>query len=481
MFHLLRGLFLISIASLFFATTASATVVSAPFSEGFIGTQGTNTQQANNIKLFNTLGIARAFLQQNTDNGRFGGTQGNDYSATLKLVFNNGSTLSIPGNITWRDGANPLHGVGFIPLGTVGTQTITYNTNQTYTLNTTSNYLVQLNTSTKVYTDNSNISGNAANSGIFDALNSYLDTTISSRPAGPVTVTAQDTFDTTPTVTGTATLSLTEDLTVEINGVVYSSSNGLTINRANNTWSVTIPDGSALPVATYAVTATIINQSGYTLTDSTTNELRILAPVAAMTLVKTATVSGDTVTYSYQVTNSGALDIHSVTLSETAGSFTGTGALPSPSIDNAATGSADDDGILGVGEVWYYSASYTLTQADRDTGSLSNSATGSGLNPSNAAVSDVSDNGSEAVDANGDGQAGNDPTVTTLTRSPAMTLVKTSSVSGNTVSYTYVVTNTGNVTLRTVSLSENASGFTGTGTRPTPAIDAAATGTADDD
>lgn len=463
------------------AGPAAATIVSAPFTKGFIGTQGSNTQQANNIKLFTTLGVARAYLQQNTDNGRFGGTQGNDYAATLKLVLNSGATISIAGNITWRDGANPLHGVGFIPLGTETTKTISYGSSQTYTLNTTSNYLVQLNTSSRVYTDGSNVGGNAANSGIFTELNTYLDTTLSSRPTGPVTVTAQDTYDTTPTVTGTATLGGTDDLTVEINGVVYTSSTGLTIDRVAGTWSVTIPNGSALPVATYPVTATIINQSGYILTDSTTNELRILTPVAAMKLVKTASVSGNTVTYTYVLTNTGALDIHSVSISESAGSFTGTGTRPTPAIDNAATGTADDDGILAVGEVWTYAAAYTVTQADRDSGSLTNSATASGLNPSNAAVSDVSDSGNESVDANSDGNATNDPTVTALTRSPALKLVKTSSVSGSTVTYSYVVTNTGNVTLTTVTLGETALGFTGTGTRPTPAINNAATGTADDD
>lgn len=188
------------------AGQASAAIVSAPFAEGFIGTRGSNTQQANGIKTFATLDIARAYLQQNTDNGRFGGTQGNDYAATLKLVLESGVTISVPGAITWRDGANPLHGIGFIPLGTVATQTFGYGAAQTYTLNTNSNYLVKLITSSKVYTDGSNVSGNAANSGIFTELNAYLDLTVSSRPAGPVAVTAQDTYDTTPALVGTVTL-----------------------------------------------------------------------------------------------------------------------------------------------------------------------------------------------------------------------------------------------------------------------------------
>ena len=44
------------------------TDVSLYFDHGFLGTQGTNTNQANNIKNLSTLGISRIAFAQ-TDNG----------------------------------------------------------------------------------------------------------------------------------------------------------------------------------------------------------------------------------------------------------------------------------------------------------------------------------------------------------------------------------------------------------------------------
>lgn len=189
------------------ATAAHATLVSAPFSEGFIGRYTNNAHQPTGIKTFNTLGIARAYLQQDTSNGQFGGVQGNDLTANLKLVFTNGTVINVPGAINWRDGANPLNGVGFIPDNTY-TGSFSYGAGLTYDMNGLSvtaadnkysSFLVQLNTSAITYVDNTSVGGNAAlNATAWTALNNYLATTVSSRPAGPVAVVSQSTTDTTP-------------------------------------------------------------------------------------------------------------------------------------------------------------------------------------------------------------------------------------------------------------------------------------------
>ena len=110
--------------------------------------------------------------------------------------------------------------------------------------------------------------------GVWDALNAYLATTQANAPNGPVSVDPLTTAETTPTVTGDVTLQSGENLTVEINGVVYSTSTGLTMSGTN--WSVTVP--SDLAVGTYSVTAAITNVDGYSLSDGTINELSILVP-----------------------------------------------------------------------------------------------------------------------------------------------------------------------------------------------------------
>lgn len=207
-----------------------------------------------------------------------------------------------------------------------------------------------------------------------------------------------------------------------------------------------------------------------------------LAQTPAMTLVKTASVSGRTITYTYAATNTGNVTLNAVSLTESAGDFSGTGTLPSPSIDAIATNTADDDAELDVGETWVWTATYTLTDADFLAGSVSNSATVTAEDPAGSAVSDLSDDGNPAdspADADSDGD--NDPTETALTMAPAMALVKTAGLTANGLTYRYAVTNTGNVGLTNVTIEESAAGFSGTGTLPAPAIDAVATGTADDD
>ncbi|MFN4086858.1 MAG: beta strand repeat-containing protein, partial [Spirosomataceae bacterium] len=248
--------------------------VSVPFPEGFFGAQGANAQQANNISLYNTLGIQRTFFIQSTASGRFE-IQGNDVIGICRIQFTNGSTLDIPGTITWRvtSPGNVVELFGFIPRSTVNTS-FTYGTNNTYNIvggvaRGNTNIGMKKIGSTLSLSNSTNVSGNAATgSTVLDELNAYLDQTISvaNVPIGPVTATSQTTSDTTPTLTGTATLRTGETLQILIDGNVYTTSNGLSINSSTNTWSLTIPDGDALTLGnTYDVTAVITNSNGYTL------------------------------------------------------------------------------------------------------------------------------------------------------------------------------------------------------------------------
>jgi hypothetical protein len=96
------------------------------------------------------------------------------------------------------------------------------------------------------------------------------------------TVTSQNTADTTPTVTGTATLGPAEALTVTLNGVSYTVGDGnLTVEA--DVWSLTVPLSQALTRAStgpgfngsYNVTATVRDTAGNSISDSTSGELTI--------------------------------------------------------------------------------------------------------------------------------------------------------------------------------------------------------------
>ncbi|MCZ8163087.1 MAG: hypothetical protein O9275_20685, partial [Microcystis sp. LE19-196.1B] len=110
------------------------------------------------------------------------------------------------------------------------------------------------------------------------------------------------------------------------------------------------------------------------------------------------------------------------------------------------SGDENENDVLDVGETWTYSASSTVTQADVDAGSFTNEATATGT-PAGGTLEPAK--GSKTINA---------------IQNPSLTLVKTGvfndenengrADSGETISYTFLVTNTGNVSLTNVTVSD---------------------------
>ena len=176
---------------------------------------------------------------------------------------------------------------------------------------------------------------------------------------------------------------------------------------------------------------------------------------------------GDVVTYTYQVTNCGNVTLTDVIIEEQTGSFSGTGPLPTPGDIIPST--------LAPGESRTVNSSYSLTQQDIDNDALNNQAIATGTDPDNMPVSDLSDtsNPNDINETGGD----DDPTNTPIGPDPCVSLLKGSSLDvgadgeaspGDVITYTYEVTNCGNVTLTDVIITEVPGGFSGTGDLPTP-------------
>jgi uncharacterized repeat protein (TIGR01451 family) len=109
-----------------------------------------------------------------------------------------------------------------------------------------------------------------------------------------------------------------------------------------------------------------------------------------------------------------------------------------------------------------FTATYAIQQGDIDLGQVLNQATATGTPPTGADISDLS----------GSDNTNNDPTIEPLAQNPAITLDKIAdaspfddgSVPGEVINYSFVITNTGNVTLTDVTVTDALDGVVLTGT-----------------
>ena len=141
---------------------------------------------------------------------------------------------------------------------------------------------------------------------------------------------------------------------------------------------------------------------------------------------------GDTIEYSFVVTNTGTVTLSSVAVNDPK-----VGIVSCPST------------TLAPGESTTCTATYTLTQADVDAGTVDNTATATATSPPGVT----------------DPPPATDSASTPLSAAPELTLDKTAAApvdanssgqldAGDTIAYSFVVTNTGNVTLSSVAVSD---------------------------
>ncbi|WP_426323585.1 DUF7507 domain-containing protein [Microbacterium sp. E-13] len=168
---------------------------------------------------------------------------------------------------------------------------------------------------------------------------------------------------------------------------------------------------------------------------------------SAIRLVKQADKSqlvvGDTITYTFTTTNVGNTTLTEVEISENV--FTGTGTPPVIGDCNPA-----DPATLAPGEVMSCTATYVVTQADVDSGRLDNTALVSSLDPQGNAVTATS---SRFVE-------GPQNPLTTLLKSSQVADVNGNGITdvGDEVAYSFLVSNTGNVTLTDVAVDDSLLG-----------------------
>ncbi|MET3642288.1 hypothetical protein GS500_26260 [Rhodococcus hoagii] len=171
-------------------------------------------------------------------------------------------------------------------------------------------------------------------------------------------------------------------------------------------------------------------------------------PNPDLSIVKTASISdsseftvGKEITYSFVITNTGDVTLTDVRPNEK--SFTGSGPMSDPVCEAGASALAPNDAVTCT-------ANYTLTQADIDAGTLDNVATATGTPPGKEPI--------ESPESQVTLPGHPHPGISIVKKANPREKVKL----GQEVTYRFVITNVGDVTLKDVTVNEGD--FTGTGT-----------------
>lgn len=175
--------------------------------------------------------------------------------------------------------------------------------------------------------------------------------------------------------------------------------------------------------------ATIDLDPGEEITCTFTNSSLAGAIAVDKTVSPGVIQAGGTVTYTYKVTNTGTAVLHAVTISDNKCS-----PVSGPTGDNG-------NGVLDLQETWTYTCTTTISV---DT---TNVVTVGALNPADQPIGPVTDTASVDV------------------INPGLTIEKTSDVDsgspGDTVTFSFKVTNTGDTTLTDISVDDDVLGHIG--------------------
>jgi len=219
-----------------------------------------------------------------------------------------------------------------------------------------------------------------------------------------------------------------------------------TFNSADDT--VSDPDTASVPV--------LINRNLSVI------KTVFAAPTTAAGADPANTDAGDTIVYRYEITNNGSVTENNVTPIDAGPTFNGEAAVNSLSAFTEVTGAGagtGDAATLAPGETVVFEADYTFATLDI-------------LNA--AGVTDGVSNVATASSDDVPGSPPSPPALATIPAVPALDIVKVAVLNdetvadgfaeaGETITYTYTVTNTGNVALTNVGIQDTHEGVLLTG------------------
>jgi uncharacterized repeat protein (TIGR01451 family) len=217
--------------------------------------------------------------------------------------------------------------------------------------------------------------------------------------------------------------------------------------------------GVVNPALAIANTASATTDQG---ASSTATASVAVAQHPHVTLAKTATLAdggavadsaGDVINYAIGLTNDG-----NMTLTNPAVSDPSVSDLAAVTAGGFNVGDTNHDGKLSLGETWRYTADHTVTQAQIDNGGV--------VDPTLAIINTASATTDQGASATASASVG-------VAQNPSLALAKNGTFNdansngladpGETIGYSFTETNTGNMTLDGVTVSDGGSGVTVTG------------------
>ena len=324
--------------------------------------------------------------------------------------------------------------------------------------------------------DHATTQGTTPSNGTVNATSNIVTVTVTQSPsltiaktANPTTVTgAGQPVNYTFTVINTGNLTLTSvgvtDVPTAPAGGVTATCQSLTnpSDSCSGATTTLLPDQTAIFTGTYTVTQGDINHGsivdhattqGTTPTSGTVNATSNIVTVIvtqspSLTIAKTATpttvtAAGQPVNYTFTVINTGNLTLTSVGVTDVPTAPAGGVTATCQNLSNPSATCSGATTTLLPNQTAIFSGPYTVTQADINHGSIVDHATTQGTTPTSGTVNATS----------------NIVTVT-VTQSPSLSIVKMASPpslthAGDTITYTFNVTNNGNVNLTGVGVTDN--------------------------
>ena len=308
-------------------------------------------------------------------------------------------------------------------------------------------------TTTQADVDAGSISNTGTASGTPPGGSALTATSSLTIPASGATSSLSLVKSTTSSGFGAAGASIPYSYLVKNTGTTTISSIAITDNKLA-TASITCPNSSLAPGAsetcagTYTTTQADVDAGSVTNTATaggknpsggtvTSNPSSVTVPAnsatSSLSLVKSTTstgyaAAGNTIPYSYLVKNTGTTTISSIAITD----------------NKLTSGITCPNSSLAPGASETCAGTYTVTQADVDAGSVTNTATAGGKNPSGGTV--TSNPSSVTVDASG--------------ATSSLSLVKSTTSSGfgaagASIPYSYLVKNTGTTTISSIAITDN--------------------------